>query len=273
MLKKIDIIVGARPNYMKAAPVMEALKRHGCVIRFIHTGQHYDPNLSENLFKNLGLPQEDINFFVGSGTHAVQTAKVMVEYDKATDKWKPDITIVFGDVNSTLACALVAQKKGIDVAHVEAGCRSGDMTMPEEVNRIMVDHISRWLFCVSEFDYNNLDKENIRSNEVRKVAVVGDTMIDSLIKCEPLYNKSKILTKFDLKDYVLCTVHRPANVDNPKQLKKIVKAIQELSRSRTVVLPLHPRTMNMLESNDLLQEKLNRERQTHLLLIEYFPNQ
>jgi UDP-N-acetylglucosamine 2-epimerase (non-hydrolysing) len=246
MHKKIDVIVGARPNYMKAAPVMHALERHDCEVRLIHTGQHYDPELSENLFKNLGLRKEDMNFRVGSGSHADQTAKVMVEYEKATNLWLPDITVVFGDVNSTLACALVAQKKGVKVAHVEAGCRSEDMRMPEEVNRIIVDSISNYLFCVSEFDKANLTKESIVNGDKTTVMVVGDTMIDSLKKCESSFDSSGILERLSLSEYVLCTVHRPSNVDNEVKLEKLLGAIRDLSREIEIVMPLHPRTRKMM---------------------------
>lgn len=247
---KIDVIVGARPNYMKAAPVLRALGKRDCDTRFIHTGQHYDPKLSSDLFQNLGLPKEDINFHIGSGTHANQTAKVMMSYEECTNNWMPDITIVFGDVNSTLACALVAQKKGIDVVHVEAGCRSGDMSMPEEVNRIMVDHISKFLFCISEFDKENLKKENLINNQERVVKVAGDTMIDSLLACQESYDKSNIIDRLSLKKFLLCTIHRPFNVDIKENLLRTLKSLSKVAVNNRVVFPLHPRTKATLFNID-----------------------
>jgi UDP-N-acetylglucosamine 2-epimerase (non-hydrolysing) len=269
-MKKIDIIVGARPNYMKAAPVMFALQEKECEIRFIHTGQHYDKNMSDDLLRNLGLPKEDINFQVGSGTHANQTAKVMLEYEIATNDWRPDISIVFGDVNSTLACALVAQKKGIDVAHVEAGCRSGDMTMPEEVNRIMVDHISKYLFCVSWFDQKNLKKENLKPIKGRVVEIVGDTMINSLNMNSNKIDHSPILHDLNVSDYILSTVHRPANVDNEKRLNRLLDQIEKVSVDHTIVFPVHPRTVKMIRSLGRWEAFQNRENIKITDPLDYF---
>lgn len=248
-------IVGARPNFMKASPVIESLYRFSNVKQvLIHTGQHYDENMSNIFFDQLGLPRPDINLDVGSDTHATQTAKIMIKLEKLLNDIKPDLVIVYGDVNSTLAAALVCAKLLIPVAHVEAGLRSFDKSMPEEINRILTDHISDLLFTTSVDANENLAREGISTE---KIFFVGNTMIDTLIKllpkAEKLWHENKFVlngNEYHPQNYILVTLHRPSNVDNLEKLKKIMKSLMEISHQIKVIFPVHPRTRSKLKLID-----------------------
>jgi UDP-N-acetylglucosamine 2-epimerase (non-hydrolysing) len=242
-LKKIISVVGARPNFMKAAPIHKAFRKHKDHIRHLicHTGQHYDGKMSKIFFDELELPKPDFYLDVGSGSHAAQTAKVMIEFEKVIEKEKPDLIIVYGDVNSTVACSLVASKLGIRIAHVEAGLRSFDRTMPEEINRFVTDVLSDYLFVTEKSGVVNLVHEGIDKN---KIYFVGNVMIDSLIHYLPKAANSIIYSELGIEkgEYVLVTLHRPSNVDSKDNLKTILAALKVLSQKYTVVFPVHPRT-------------------------------
>ena len=252
---KVISIVGARPNFMKVAPIHKAFqkkinskkeKTDSEIIHLIcHTGQHYDENMSKIFFEDLELPRPHIYLGVGSGSHAVQTAKIMVEFEKVLIDEKPDLVIVVGDVNSTIACSLVASKLGIKIAHVEAGLRSFDRTMPEEINRLLTDQLSDFLFITENSAVDNLKREGIDSS---KVFFTGNVMIDSLHYYLPKAGESKIFDTFNLTDngnvepYILVTLHRPANVDSREFLIKLTGVLNRLSEKRKIVFPIHPRT-------------------------------
>lgn len=240
-------IVGARPNFMKAAPVMAALSaRSGIQQRLIHTGQHYDRGMSEVFFQQLGLPHPDINLEVGSASHAQQTAQIISRLEPVLLDHRPDWVLVYGDVNSTVAAALVCAKLLIPVAHVEAGLRSFDRTMPEEINRVLTDQIADLLFTPSRDADENLSREGISSE---KIHCVGNVMIDTLVRLLPQADERPILTTLGLnsgKPYVLVTLHRPSNVDNRVMLTGLVTALAEISRDLPVIFPVHPRTRQRL---------------------------
>jgi UDP-N-acetylglucosamine 2-epimerase (non-hydrolysing) len=241
MLKIINV-VGARPNFMKVAPIVEAMKRREREFTplVVHTGQHYDAAMSDVFFGDLDLPQPDFYLGVGSASHAAQTASVMERFEPVVLEQKPDWVLVVGDVNSTLACALVCVKLGVKVAHVEAGLRSRDRTMPEEINRLLTDQIADLLFTPSADAYANLRAEGIPQERIR---LVGNVMIDSLIKHLPRAQESDaIMRDLQLNDYAVLTLHRPSNVDDPITLKRILGAIEEISKRIPVVFPVHPRT-------------------------------
>jgi UDP-N-acetylglucosamine 2-epimerase (non-hydrolysing) len=240
---KVLHVVGARPNYMKVAPIMAQMSK--APDRFqqllVHTGQHYDVNMSDVFFEELGLPMPDEYLGVGSGTHAEQTARVMLTFEPVLERHKPDLVMVVGDVNSTLACALVAAKRGIPVAHVEAGLRSGDRSMPEEINRVLTDQISDLLFTTSSDADENLRREGIAPE---KTHFVGNVMIDSLVRLLPEALRRDTLARLDVeaRHYVLVTLHRPANVDTPDTLFDILEGLREATQFCRVVFPVHPRT-------------------------------
>lgn len=257
---KIVLVVGARPNFMKVAPIIRAINKHNTSTPsihiehlLVHTGQHYDYEMSQIFFKDLELPQPDIYLGVGSGTHAEQTGKIMIELEKVLFKERPHLVIVVGDVNSTLAGALAAVKLCIPVAHVEAGLRSYDRTMPEEINRLLTDAISDYLFTPSPDADENLKKEGIPED---KIFLVGDVMVDSLLYNKAEAAKSVILHELNLgeKGYALLTLHRPSNVDEKESLLKIIKALSEISRRIRIVFPAHPRTQKRLKEFDLLSQ-------------------
>ncbi|MGA9471469.1 MAG: UDP-N-acetylglucosamine 2-epimerase (non-hydrolyzing) [Terriglobales bacterium] len=231
-------IVGARPNFMKVAPVLRALKHHDKVVQtLIHTGQHYDVKMSDVFFEQLDIPAPDINLAVGSGTHAKQTAEIMVRFEPVVVERKPDLVLVFGDVNSTVAATLVCAKLGFRVGHVEAGLRSFDRTMPEEINRLVTDQLADMLFTPSEDGDENLRKEGIASEKIFRV---GNVMIDSLVR---LLRAARKINHDNLPDrYALVTLHRPANVDDSATLKGILESLLEVNRDLKVVFPAHPRT-------------------------------
>ena len=242
-MKKIINVIGARPNYIKIAPIHAAMKdKIKSVI--VHTGQHYGKEMSDIFFKELNLPQPDYYLGVGSNTHAKQTAEIMEKFEDILLKENPDAVLVVGDVNSTLACSLTAVKLGIKIIHVEAGLRSFDNTMPEEINRKLTDVISDYLFVTEPSGVKNLLNEGISKE---KIFLVGNVMIDSLIKNIDLAKKSDILKKLALKDYILLTLHRPENVDNKKNLQIILDTLKSIQKKMTIVFPIHPRTQKMLE--------------------------
>ncbi|MEJ5250297.1 MAG: UDP-N-acetylglucosamine 2-epimerase (non-hydrolyzing) [Armatimonadota bacterium] len=244
---RVMLVAGARPNFMKVAPIWYAIqKRGGISVILVHTGQHYDPNMSDVFFAELGLPQPDEFLGVGSGTHAEQTARVMLAFEPVLEKYKPDVVVVVGDVNSTLACALVAVKRGVKVAHVEAGLRSGDRTMPEEINRIATDAISDYLFTPSRDADANLLGEGIPAE---RIFFVGNVMVDTLLAHrEKAIQHSSILQQLDLgeRQYAVITLHRPSNVDSEEALHRMVEVILAVQKRLPVVLPLHPRTRSRL---------------------------
>lgn len=245
---RLILVAGARPNFMKVAPLLWEIQRRNDVDAFlVHTGQHYDARMSERFFTELDIPQPDANLEVGSGTHAVQTAEVMKRFEPILNQQKPDAVVVVGDVNSTLACALTSAKLGIPVAHVEAGLRSFDRTMPEEINRILTDAISDSLFVTEPSAMVNLRAENVLSERIH---LVGNVMIDTLIALEPRIGESEILDVLRLTpgEYALLTMHRPANVDRPEVLAGLMRGIAELGREIPFVFPVHPRTRQVLSA-------------------------
>jgi UDP-N-acetylglucosamine 2-epimerase (non-hydrolysing) len=247
----IDLVAGARPNFMKLAPVMKAtLAQNGLRPRIVHTGQHYDYGMNGVFFEELGIPEPDVHLEVGSGSHAVQTARILEGYEAHLMKNRPAATVVFGDVNSTIACALAAVKLGVPVVHVEAGLRSFDRTMPEEINRILTDAIAELLLVSEPSGMGNLTREGI---ERSKAKLVGNVMIDTLKREYNFAKHSRVLEKLDLnkREYILMTLHRPANVDDPRTLRALLEVIIELSQKIPVVFPVHPRTRHAAEQAGL----------------------
>ncbi len=235
----ITHVLGARPNFVKAAPVIAALAGTGGGQRVIHTGQHYDERMSEIFFRELGLPEPDANLGVGSGSHAAQTAAIMIELEREFIERSPDLVMVYGDVNSTIAAALVAAKLHIPVAHVEAGLRSFDMTMPEEVNRRLVDQLSDLCFVTSPEAVGHLAAEGV---DVSRVHLVGNPMIDTLLAHLDSFDTDAVRAAHDLPErYVVATLHRPANVDDPEIAAGLVKRLHEIADLADVVMPVHPR--------------------------------
>lgn len=255
MKKRIIIVGGARPNFMKIAPLINEFRKYSGLfeVLLIHTGQHYDFEMSELFFQDLNIPKPDIYLNVGSDSHAVQTAKIMIEFEKVLLKEKPELVIVVGDVNSTLACSLVASKVNIKIAHVEAGLRSFDRTMPEEINRTITDSLSDYLFVTEKSGLENLSNEGINS---KKVHFVGNIMIDTIINSKLKIQKSKILEKLRLqfKTYSVLTLHRPGNVDSEESLSEIYDILEAISQQIKIVYPIHPRAKKMIEKHNLLDE-------------------
>jgi len=249
---KVVCVCGARPNFMKVAPIVEALSRDGsdARTRLVHTGQHYDERMSRLFFDELRIPKPDVNLEVGSGSHAVQTADVMKRFEPICLAEKPDWVVVVGDVNSTLACALVATKLGIKVAHVEAGLRSFDRTMPEEINRLLTDAISDRLYVSEPSGIENLRREGIPDAKVRHV---GNVMIDTLLRCRARAEESDIHDRLTLsrKQYALVTLHRPSNVDDPAVFSSILAALEVIAGDMPVVFPIHPRSQRNLQAMGL----------------------
>ena len=243
--------VGARPNFVKLAPVFDALAQLGGLRQLlVHTGQHYDPRLSDRVLDDLGLPVPDRHLGVGSGTHAEQTGRIMVAFEPVLLEERPDLVVVAGDVNSTLACALTAAKFGVPVAHIESGLRSFDWTMPEELNRVLTDRLSTLLFTHSPEAAENLAAEGIAPGRVH---YVGNTMIDSLLRLVGAARDRAAWSGLGLErgGYLLVTLHRPSNVDDPVRLAAIVEALAELGACEDVVFPLHPRTAAALDRSGL----------------------
>jgi UDP-N-acetylglucosamine 2-epimerase (non-hydrolysing) len=257
-LRRIIHVVGARPNFMKVAPVMKAIARAGFAEqRLVHTGQHYDIAMSDVFFADLGMPVPDVYLGVGSGTHAEQTAKVLVAFEKICLEQKPDLVVVVGDVNSTLACALVAAKQQVVCAHVEAGLRSFDRRMPEEVNRIVTDRLCDILLTPSIDGDENLTREGTPPEQIFRV---GNVMIDSLREHLPRARAANVPTRFELpKRYAVLTLHRPSNVDDPVVFEGILGALEDIQESISIVFPVHPRTRRRLEEFGF-SERLSRAR-------------
>lgn len=250
---KIILVAGARPNFIKIAPLIQSIKEYNASSRgkpidsiLVHTGQHYDYQMSQVFFKDLDIPEPDIHLEVGSGTHAQQTGKVMVEFEKVLLKEKPDLAVVVGDVNSTLGAAVSAVKLHIPVAHVEAGLRSYDKTMPEEINRVLTDVISGYLFVPTSDAAENLRKEGVPEE---KIYFVGNVMADSLLLHKAKAEKSDILTRLGLpnKSYGVITLHRPSNVDDRESLIKVLRMLKQVSALIPLVFPTHPRTRKNIE--------------------------
>jgi len=242
-------VVGARPNFMKVAPVMRALAAHKRVVQvLVHTGQHYDANMSGIFFRQLGIPAPDINLNVGSGSHARQTAEIMMRFEEVLLEHPADLVLVYGDINSTVAAALVSAKLGIPVAHVEAGLRSFDRSMPEELNRLVTDQLADLLLTPSIDGNANLDREGIGGE---KVAFVGNVMIDTLVRLLPKADAKwpELAKELGIRsnNFGLVTLHRPSNVDDPEVLPTILGALEDIGRQIPLVFPMHPRTRDRIE--------------------------
>jgi UDP-N-acetylglucosamine 2-epimerase (non-hydrolysing) len=250
-MKLIDLIAGARPNFMKIAPIIDSIhkavgKGKPIEYRLVHTGQHYDANMSGRFFRELGIPEPDINLGAGSGTQAEQTAAIMTGYERVLLKNCSNLCVVVGDVTSTMACAIVARKMGVKVAHIEGGIRSGDWTMPEEINRIVTDSITNYFFTTSETANDNLKKSGIKKENI---FFVGNTMIDTLLKNISRFRKPEIWDKAGLKPggYLVLTLHRPANVDEEEKLIEFLREIVRHARNLPVIFPVHPRTAKIIQ--------------------------
>jgi UDP-N-acetylglucosamine 2-epimerase (non-hydrolysing) len=255
---KILLVVGARPNFMKIAPIVRVLEQHPdrFELLLVHTGQHYDDNMSRVFFEELELPRPDINLEVGSGSHAWQTGEIMQCFESVLLDYAPDWVLVPGDVNSTLACTLVASKLGFPVAHIEAGLRSFDRTMPEEINRVVTDQLADLLFTPSRDADENLRREGIPPE---KICFVGNVMIDTLahlqVKAKTRWTQLK--PRFDWESFCLVTLHRPANVDDPNTLAEIMVALAEISQQLPIIFPVHPRTRQRLSELTIPIPKTN----------------
>ncbi len=255
MTKTVLNIVGARPNFMKIAPIMAAFREcESTVARLLHTGQHYDAAMKQSFFDQLGIPEPDIDLGVGSGSHALQTAEIMRRFEPVLDAEKPDAVLVVGDVNSTIACALVAVKKGIPVIHVEAGLRSNDRAMPEEINRVLTDQISDLLFITERSALANLQREGISESRVH---FVGNVMIDTLLShLDRAVAPERTLANTPQAEifksgYGVLTLHRPSNVDDTEVLRRLLQCIARISAKLPIVFPVHPRTRARIEAAGL----------------------
>jgi UDP-N-acetylglucosamine 2-epimerase (non-hydrolysing) len=242
---RVVCVAAARPNFMKVKPVMEALERRGVEVVLVHTGQHYDRDMSQTFFDDLGLRPPDHQLGVGSGGHAEQTGKIMAAFEPLLDEVMADVVLVVGDVNSTLACALVAAKSGARVAHVEAGLRSRDWSMPEEINRAVTDRVSDYLLAPSPDAVANLCREGYRSDQVH---LVGNVMVDTLLSNLQRAQHNDVHERIGLprRQYGLVTLHRPANVDRPGRFKMLMQALSDVAKQCPLVFPVHPRTRQML---------------------------
>ncbi|HAE14056.1 MAG: UDP-N-acetylglucosamine 2-epimerase (non-hydrolyzing) [Chitinophagales bacterium] len=256
----IDLIAGARPNFMKIAPIIRALQeaeKNGSKLqyRLVHTGQHYDRNMSDQFFEQLGIPEPDVNLGSGSGTQAEQTARIMMAYEKLLMEQPADLCLVVGDVTSTLACSVAAKKLGIKVAHVEAGIRSYDLTMPEEINRMVTDSITDYFFTTSEVANAYLRRTGVEQD---RIFFVGNTMIDTLLHHRKDFRKPEIWDEAGLEQgkYIVMTLHRPSNVDEESTLIDLIRTIIDHSRNLPLVFPIHPRTRKVLEHSGLDHPRL-----------------
>ncbi len=257
---KIDLIAGARPNFMKIAPIIDAVleeqsKGTDIQFRLIHTGQHYDKNMSDSFFIQLGIPQPNVNLGAGGGTQAEQTAAIMIGYEKLLLLERSDLCLVVGDVTSTMACAIVAQKLHIPVAHVEAGIRSGDWTMPEEINRLVTDSITNYFFTTTPEATQTILNTGVSED---RVFWVGNTMIDTLLKQSPRFVKPNFWDELGLikGKYIVMTLHRPANVDDKEKLKELLDEIISNSNGLPLIFPVHPRTFKILQSLNIGHQQL-----------------
>jgi UDP-N-acetylglucosamine 2-epimerase (non-hydrolysing) len=247
----VMLVCGARPNFMKIAPIMRAIGESGRLVPFlVHTGQHYDEKMSGSFFDVLGIPRPDVDLGVGSGSHAEQTARVMVEFEKVCLQRKPRLVLVVGDVNSTMACAIVAKKLWIPVAHVEAGLRSFDMRMPEEINRIVTDSICDLFFTTEPEGNGNLSRLGVPADRIH---YAGNVMIDTLLQNREAAERSPILEEAGARPggYCLLTLHRPSNVDDPETLRRLLGAVERIQERLRVVFPAHPRTLSMIAKSGL----------------------
>ncbi len=258
---KIDLIAGARPNFMKIAPIIDAIRlaqKEGQKIKYrlIHTGQHYDKNMSDSFFEQLGIPQPDINLGAGGGTQAEQSASIMIGYEQVLIKEKSDLCLVVGDVTSTMACSIVAQKMLVPVAHVEAGIRSGDWTMPEEINRMVTDSISNYFFTTTREAGLNLNRIGVDDN---RIFLVGNTMIDTLLKHKINFKKPPIWDEIGLSkgNYIVMTLHRPGNVDEEAKLKSLMNEIIQNSNGLPLIFPVHPRTAKIFKNLGITHDRLH----------------
>jgi UDP-N-acetylglucosamine 2-epimerase (non-hydrolysing) len=247
---RIICVAGARPNYMKVKPVMDALEARGAEVILVHTGQHYDPAMNDVFFEDLGIRQPDHFLGAGSGSHAAQTSRVMTAFEPLVAELHPDVVVVVGDVNSTMACALVTAKSGALLAHVEAGLRSRDWTMPEEVNRVVTDRVSDYLFAPSEDGVSNLRAEGYREDQIH---LVGNVMVDTLLANLQRALAGDVVTRLGLEPhkYGLVTLHRPANVDDPAVLGALLSALDEVAQTYPLVLPAHPRAAQRLHDANM----------------------
>lgn len=260
-MKRIVLVAGARPNFMKIAPIIDAInkaKEKGAMLAYslIHTGQHYDARMSEEFFIQLGIPEPDVNLEAGGGTQAEQTAAIMVRFEKYLGEHPADLVLVVGDVTSTLACTIVAKKLNTKVAHVEGGIRSGDMTMPEEINRIVTDSIADYFFTTSRTANENLLREGRKEQQIY---FVGNTMIDSLLKHMPRFRQPECWNVLGLNTgrYFVMTLHRPSNVDNRDQLAAILNEIELNAGDYPIVFPVHPRTRKNMEQFGLALNRVH----------------
>ncbi len=251
MTIRIDIIAGARPNFVKIAPLMNAFSEREVEVRLIHTGQHYDSLMSDTFFDQLGIRSPDINLNVGSGSQAQQTGSIMLKYEELLQVEKSDLCIVVGDVNSTLACSITAKKMGMPIAHIEAGIRSGDMSMPEEINRIVTDSITDYFFTTTEEASCTLEKLGVETN---RIFFVGNIMIDTLLSNINRLRAPDFIEKYNLadKDYLVTTLHRPSNVDDNIVLQKMIDCISSAAGEMPIIFPAHPRIFTQISSGILL---------------------
>ena len=256
---QIDLIAGARPNFMKIAPIAAAIDRlpasAGLSYRIVHTGQHYDRNMSQQFFEELGIPEPAVNLGGGGGSQAEQTARIMVSYEQLLQQAPCDLCVVVGDVTSTLACSIVAKKLHIAVAHVEAGIRSYDQRMPEEINRMVTDSISDYFFTTTEHASENLRR---LGHEPDRIFFVGNTMIDTLLQHEPRFHPPSFWDSLGLQPqhYLVLTLHRPANVDEPAKLQALLTALLDHSQDYPIIFPVHPRTRQVLQQLSLPNDRL-----------------
>jgi UDP-N-acetylglucosamine 2-epimerase (non-hydrolysing) len=248
---RIINVVGARPNFMKIAPLMAAYRGHPSIDPLlVHTGQHYDAEMSDLFFRQLGIPEPDLNLEVGSASHAFQTAEIMKAFEPVVLEHRPDAVLVVGDVNSTIACGLVAVKLGARLVHVEAGLRSRDRSMPEEINRVLTDAISDLLFCTEQSGVDHLLAEGVAEE---KIFLVGNVMIDTLLKNKAQADRSEVLDTLGLEPggYAPLTLHRPSNVDDPETFGRILDALEVIQGDLPVIFPVHPRTRAILKGSPL----------------------
>lgn len=257
---QITIVAGARPNFMKIAPIIKAIRTaqslgNNIHFRLVHTGQHYDQKMSNGFFEQLSIPNPDNNLECGGGSQAEQTAAIMVKFEKELQSFRPDVVLVVGDVTSTMACAITAKKLGIDTVHVEAGIRSGDMSMPEEINRMVTDSICDFYFTTSLFANNNLLSHHISKD---KIHFVGNTMVDTLYQNLYRIQQPDFWDEFDLSEnnYFLLTLHRPSNVDDPEKLETILNTISKNTKPFSVLFPAHPRTRQVIDAFNLNTQNL-----------------
>lgn len=264
----ITLIAGARPNFMKIAPIIQAIEKvsldsvvsehkeeKSIAYRLVHTGQHYDKKMSGGFFEELGIPKPDVNLNCGGGTQAEQTANIMVAFEKELQENPADLVMVVGDVTSTMACSIVAKKMNTKVAHVEAGIRSFDLTMPEEINRMVTDSITDYFFTTSELANQNLKDLGVKAE---KIFFTGNVMIDTLLKNQPRFSKPAIWEELQLKEkeYLVMTLHRPANVDEEDKLKALMEEVVHNSKELPLVFPVHPRTAKILKRIGITHERL-----------------